>query len=103
MVPPKKGTNKVQLVTTTSQCVSLYKIISLLPGLIAQIKVRLTKNSYWAENVFLDHYIELGYDHLQISWMSEKKLFGAYRKRKSYNKTITLTSEELHIMHSYSQ
>ena len=58
---------------------------SSTPGFIDQLKVKTTKQRYHAEKIFLDHYSDLTYVHLQQELSSEetikaKKAFEAYAR-----------------------
>ena len=47
---------------------------SLLPGFIAQLKGKLTKNIYQPATVFVDHFSRLSYMNLQINLTSDNTL-----------------------------
>ena len=56
---------------------------SITPGFISQLKGKPTKQRYCAAKIFLDHYSDLTYVHLQRGFFSEeavevKRAFEAY-------------------------
>ena len=64
-------------------CVLLDQMESSTPRFIAQLKGKLTKQSYCADTIFLDHHSDLTYMHLQQVFSSKetveaKKVFEAY-------------------------
>ena len=51
--------------TAPGLCISVDQMESLVPGLVAHMKGLPTKCRYSAATVFVDHYSQMGYVHLQ--------------------------------------
>jgi hypothetical protein len=64
----------IKVVTKPGECVSVDQIESRTPGLLVQIKGRLTNARYGVATIFVDHYSRLGYVHLQASTSSKDTL-----------------------------
>ena len=84
--PGKQKTREIHTVTKPGQCVSVDQLESRTPGLIPQLKGKLTKQRYKAATVFVDHFSRLSFVYLQRSVTSNetldaKKAFEAYSKR----------------------
>ena len=60
--------------TTPGEVVSVDQMISATPGLIAQMSRFLTKDRYTCTTVFVDHFLNAGYVHLQQSTLVEHTL-----------------------------
>ena len=76
--------------TKPGQCVSVDQMESTTLGFVAQLKGRLTKRRYRVATVFVDHFSDLSYVHLQSSTTSaetvEAKLaFEAYARDHGVN------------------
>ncbi len=54
-------------ITKPGDCVSVDQMVSPVPGLIAQLKGYPTKERYNAATIFVDHYSDLTFCHLQIN------------------------------------
>ena len=63
-------------VTSPGQCVSVDQLISLTPGLVAQLKGKLTKSRYTAATIYVDQYTGYGYVQLQKGTTAEETLEG---------------------------
>ena len=63
-------------VNSPGQCVSVDQLISPTPGLIAQLKGKLTKSRYTAATVYVDQSSGYGYVHLQKGTTAEETLEG---------------------------
>jgi hypothetical protein len=71
-------------------CLSIDRLESSTPGLVAQLKGTPTKARYRAANVFVDHYRQLSYAHCQRSLTAEetvetKRAFERFTKRHDVN------------------
>ena len=83
-----KGTANIGTIhpaTYAGQCVSVDQIESHTPGFLAQIKGFITRRRYRAATVFVDHFSDLSYVHLQSSTtgadtLDAKKAFEAYAR-----------------------
>ena len=65
---------KIHPATKPGECVSVDQLESLTLGFLAQIKGRLTRRRYKAATVFLDHFSDLSYVHLQSSTNGDETL-----------------------------
>jgi Reverse transcriptase (RNA-dependent DNA polymerase)/GAG-pre-integrase domain len=63
---PKKQL-KLTEITQPGDCVSVDQLESSTLGLVGQMKGSLTKNRYKVATIFVDHFSNLGYVHLQMS------------------------------------
>ena len=63
-------------ITSPSQCVSVDQLISPTPGLIAQLKGKLSKSRYTAATVYVDQYSGYGYVYPQKSTSAAETLEG---------------------------
>ena len=71
--------------TKPGQCISVDQMESSTIGFVAQLKGRLTKRRYRVATIFVDHFSDLSYVHLQSSTSSEetvqaKAAFEAYAR-----------------------
>ena len=57
--------NDMRAITKPGECVSVDQMVSPVPGLIVQTKGHPTKARYNAATIFVDHYSDLTYCHLQ--------------------------------------
>ena len=78
---------RLKITTKPGQCASVDQLESRLPGFIAQLKGKLTNKRYNTATIFIYHFSELSYVHLQQSTSSEealeaKRAFEAYSKEK---------------------
>ena len=67
------------------ECTSVDQIESSTPGFISQLKVKPTKHHYCAAKIFLDHYSDFTYLHMQRELspdktVQSKKVFEAYAR-----------------------
>ena len=109
--PVNKG--GIATVTKPGDCVSIDQIESSTPGLIAQIKGWITKKRYTTATVFVDHFSDLSYVHMQASTkgpdtLAAKIAFEAYAKShgvtvKHYHADNGRFSEELFTQHVEQQ
>ena len=81
----KAQPSKLQQTTAPGMCVSVDQLESDVPGFIGQMKGRLTRSRYKAATIFIDHFSDLGYVHLQTALTSKetleaKKAFEAYAR-----------------------
>jgi len=81
----KDNQGTIKTCTKPGQCVSVDQLESTTPGLIAQLKGAPTKMRYRYVTVFIDHYSDLSYVHLQKTITSAetveaKQAFEAYSK-----------------------
>ena len=60
--------------TRPGQCVSVDKMESTTLGFVAQLKGRLTKRRYRVATIFVDHFSDLSYVHLQPSTTSAETM-----------------------------
>ena len=66
----KSTPNKIsgqKTITKAGQCVSIDQMVSPIPGLIAQMKGIPTKARYTGATIFVDHFSDITYVHLQKS------------------------------------
>ena len=82
-----KKENEIREATEPGQCVSVDQMESTTPGLIAQLKGRVTTQRYNSVTIFVDHYSRLSYIHLQTSLSSmetkeAKRAFEAFSKER---------------------
>ena len=73
-------------VTSPGQCVSVDQLISPTPGLVAQLKSKLTKSRYTAATIYVDQYTGYGYVHLQKGTTAEETLGGERNSRRLVRK-----------------
>jgi GAG-pre-integrase domain len=76
---------QLKVCTQPGQCVSVDQLESTTPGFITQLKGNLTRSRYPYATVFIDHFSDLSYVHLQKSITSAetvdaKQAFEAYAK-----------------------
>ena len=84
--PTSNGNRKIFKTTKSGQCVSVDQMESTEQGFIAQLKGKLTKRRYKNATIFVDHYSDLSYVHLQSSLDSNETLqaknaFEAYARK----------------------
>ena len=60
--------------TKSGQCVSVDQIESTEDGFVAQLKGKLTRRRYKYATIFVDHYSDLSYVHLQSTLTSDETL-----------------------------
>lgn len=77
--------NKINTITMPGQCVSVDQLESSTLGLVAQLKGRLTNARYRCATIFVDHYSDLSYVHLQqstsaIHTLEAKAAFESYAR-----------------------
>lgn len=65
---------KVEAATAPGHVVSVDQLVSRTPGLVAQMAGTLTKERYTCATVFVDHYSNLSYVHLQKSTSAKETL-----------------------------
>jgi hypothetical protein len=63
---------KTVVITGPGDCVSVDQLESSTPGFVAQLKGVLTKRRYTCATVFVDHYLRLGYVHMQQQLTSDE-------------------------------
>jgi len=68
-------------VPSPGQCVSVDQLISPTPGLVVQLKGKLTKSRYTAATIYVDQYTGYGYVHLQKGTTAEETLEGKMHSR----------------------
>lgn len=78
-----KHKQKVPTIKAAGDCVSVDQLQSTTPGLIAQLRGFITKQRYHYATIFVDHYSDLGFVHLQrtsnmIETLQAKEAFEAY-------------------------
>ena len=76
---------KIHPTSQAGECVSVNQIESFTSGFLAQVKVHLTRRRYRVATVFLDHFSDLSYVHLQTSTngsdtLESNKAFEAYAR-----------------------
>jgi hypothetical protein len=81
----QETSSKVFVAAKAGQCVSVDHMISTQVGFIPQLKVTLTKKSYTAATVFVDHYSRLKYIHLMTK-LTSKETMEAKRAFKHFAK-----------------
>ena len=74
--PKKEGNRKIFQAFRPGQCVSVDQMESTTPGFIAQLKGKITKQRYTAATVFVDHYSDMVYVHLQRTLSSNETVEG---------------------------
>ena len=84
--PGSEGARRIFRASKAGECVSVDQMESTVPGLMAQLKGRLTKQRYTCATIFVDHYSDLAYVHPQRSLSSNetieaKNAFEAYARR----------------------
>ena len=102
VVPPKcagclyaatrkgKKMKRLKIETKPGLCVSVDQLESRLQGFIVQLKSKITNERYNTATIFIDHFCDLSYVHLQQSTSSEERLestraFEVYSKEKGVN------------------
>ena len=70
----KSKNRKVKVVTSPGECVLVDQMESRAVGFVAQLKGTLTKGRYQVATIFVDHYSQLGYIHLQKDSTSSETL-----------------------------
>ena len=60
--------------TFAGQCISVDQLISLLPGLIGQTIGRLTTSRYRVATIFINHYSDIDYVHVQETTLAKDTL-----------------------------
>jgi hypothetical protein len=70
----KSKNRKIHSATTPGACVSVDQMESRVVGFVAQLKGRLTTGRYRVATIFVDHYSQLGYVHLQKDSSSKETL-----------------------------
>ena len=63
--------SKIKKASYPGECVSVDQLVSGTPGLVGQITGRLTKSRYQVATIFVDHYSDLDYVHVQESTSAE--------------------------------
>ena len=76
-------------------CVLVYQMDSSTPRFIAQLKGKLTKQSYRAATIFLDHHSDLTYVQLQ-QVLSSKETVEAKKLFEDYSQTYRVRIKHLH-------
>ena len=76
-------------------CVLLDQMESSTPRFIAQLKGKLTKQSYRADTIFLDHHSDLTYVHLQ-QVLSSKETVEAKKVFEAYSHTYRVRIKHYH-------
>jgi hypothetical protein len=66
-----KDAHRLKKSTSPGECVSVDQLISRTPGLVGQTTGRLTKARFTVATVFVDHYSDLDYVHVQGSTSAE--------------------------------
>ena len=73
-----KGSNreqtKIKKAMKSGECISVDQLISRTPGLVAQISGKLTTSQFKVATVFVDHYSDLDYVHVQESTSAEETI-----------------------------
>ena len=69
-----KKMKRLKIATKPGQCVSVDQLESRLPGFIAQLKSKLTNKRYNTATIFIYHFSDLSYVHLQQSTSSVETL-----------------------------
>ena len=87
--------SKLKKATRAGQVVSVDQMESGTPGLIAQLKGRLTRQRYNYATVYVDHFSRLGYIHLQRTLTSEETLEGK-KQFEAYCNAHGVTVENYH-------
>ena len=77
------------------KCILVDHMESSIPVFIAQLKGKPTKQSYRAATIFLDHYSELTYVHLQIVLSSEETV-EAKRTFEAFTQTYKIKIRHYH-------
>jgi len=85
-----KNIRHLQQVNKPGQCVSMDQMESRTPGFIGVLRGFLLKQRYTCATIFVDHYSDLTYTHLQRSTNMEhtleaKRAFQAYTRRNGVN------------------
>jgi len=62
---------KIKKATRPGECISVDQLISGVPGLVGQTTGKLTKSRYMVATIFVDHYSDLDYVHVQASTSAE--------------------------------
>ena len=78
---------RIHIPIKPGKCALVHQLEIIIPGFVAQLKGRLTKDKYICATIFLDHYSSVSYVHLQRSTngednLEEKKAFEAYARSK---------------------
>ena len=78
--------NSIRKDSAPGECILVDHMEYSTPGFISQLKRKQTKHRYRAEKIFLDHYSDLTYVHLQRGLLSdetvqEKKAFEDYTRK----------------------
>ncbi len=62
-----KADHHLKKATSPGQCVSVDQLVSSVPGLVGQTSGKLTKARFMVATIFVDHYSDLDYVHVQES------------------------------------
>jgi GAG-pre-integrase domain len=68
----KAAHSTTQAVSKPGECVSVDQLESSTPGLVAQMKGKLTKERYMVATVFIDHFSELSFVYIQRSTSAQE-------------------------------
>ena len=86
---------KLKKATRPGQVVSVDQVESSAPGLVAQLKGRLTKQQYKYATVFVDHYSRYGYVYIQRTLSAEETL-KAKQAFEAQSQHLGVTIENYH-------
>jgi GAG-pre-integrase domain len=86
---------KLRTITAPGQCVSVDQLESTIPGLVGQLKGKLTLARYKAATVFVDHFSDLVFVHVQQS-TSAKETIEAKAAFEQYARTCGVLIKHYH-------
>ena len=92
---PKNARTRLPAITAPGAVVSIDQMISLTPGLIAQMRGFLTRKRYTTVTVFVDHFSGLSYAHLQQSTTAFETVL-AKRAFERYASTFRVKVKHYH-------
>lgn len=90
-----QNNRKIKTATRPGQCVSVDQMESSNPGFIAQLKGSLTKSRYKYATVFVDHFSDFVYIHLQKT-LSSQETVQAKLAFEGYARTLGVSVEHYH-------
>jgi Reverse transcriptase (RNA-dependent DNA polymerase) len=94
-VKGSQGQGQIKVCTQPGQCVSVDQLESTSPSFIAQLKGSLTRARYRYVTVFIDHYSDLSYVHLQKTITSAETV-EAKQAFEAYSKSLGIRIQHYH-------
>jgi GAG-pre-integrase domain len=82
--------DKANRVAEPGECVSVDQLESSVPGLVGQLKGKLTNKRYKVATIFVDHFPSLSYVHLQLSTSADDTLQAKFEFEKYVRSHVVL-------------